>query len=158
MWANTNHKTWIGNGGAGAGVRLGDRMRSSQGVLSARDTLRREERNSGTEMVGRNDLSSPKHRQKTGVGPWAGSFLIPSRIWRGSELVTHLSVFPALIPSGQDLEGWRRANSTMGNTQETQPVQMISKHWPSAFCHSVLHCPVCIHACVCRRLLRRGLM
>lgn len=42
MWENTNHKTWIGNGEAGAGVRLGDRMRSSQSILSARDTLRGE--------------------------------------------------------------------------------------------------------------------
>lgn len=58
---------------------------------------------------------SPDKRQDRG-GTMAGGFLIPSQIQRGSERVTHVGVFPALVFSRWDLEGQGRINSVMGNT------------------------------------------
>lgn len=82
-------------------------------------------------MGERNDLSLPKQtKDRSGVRPWAGRFLIPSQIQRGSELVTHVGVFPALILSRQDLEVQRRVNSAMGNTQESRLDPMIRKRRP----------------------------
>lgn len=86
---------------------------------------------SRTGMVERNDISLLKQtKDRSGVGPWATRFLIPSQIQRGSELVTHVGVFPALILSRQDLEAQRRVNSAMGNTQESRLAPMIRKRWP----------------------------
>lgn len=104
-------------------------------------------------------LPQAQTKDRSGVGPWPGRFLIPSQIQRGSKLVTHMGVFPAPILSRQDLEGQRRVNSSMGNIQESQsrPAQMIRKCWPWASCHLIPPQPksrllvskaLCVHMCV----------